>query len=301
MDNLAQAIEHTGRAFLFQSGEEPTTIVEGFTITGGRGRYGDGGAILCEDSSPTIRSCVFEANGEVRLGGAIACFAASPVIEECSFIGNSSQVAVFGKGGALLCDEGSSPSIDRCIFFGNTSDHGGAVACIGASSPTLTRCLLYENAADSGGALASLGSSHITVENCTLVGNIAAEGAGIYCHTASVDVVSTIIAFGYRGEAVECYSDVSVRLVCCDVYMNEYGDWSGCLEGQNGINGNISADPLFCGDVNPLKRYLLHANSPCAPENNPECGGIGAYGVGCEATAVENISWGSLKARFRCE
>ncbi len=59
--------EHAGRAFLFQSGEEPTTIVEGFTITGGRGRYGDGGAILCEDSSPTIRSCVFEANGEVRL------------------------------------------------------------------------------------------------------------------------------------------------------------------------------------------------------------------------------------------
>ena len=289
----------SGRGFLFQGGENPTAVVDGFTITDGKDLWG--GAILCEGSSPTIRCCILESNCGTRLGGAVACFAASPIIEECSFVGNSSEIAVFGKGGGLFCDEGSSPEISGSLFFGNASDHGGAVGCIGASTPTLTRCLIYENAADSGGALASLDGSHITVENCTLAGNIGVGGSGIYCHTASVDVVSSIIAFGYKGTAVECYSDVSVTLTCCDVYMNEYGDWCGCIEDQSGVNGNISADPLFCWHANPLKRHMLHADSPCAPENSPGCDGVGAFGVGCESTPVENVSWGSLKARFRGE
>ena len=287
-----------GSAFRFQSGENPTAVVDGFTITGGRDLYC--GAIFCENSSPTIRCCIFEANCGCRLGGAIACYAASPIIEECSFVDNLSTGA-FGKGGALFCDEGSSPKISHSVFIGNSSDAGGAVACIGASTPSLLRCLLVENSAEMGGALASLDESHITVESCTIANNTGDRGAGIYCHTASADVVSTIIAFGHQGAAVASWSTGSATLVCCDVYMNENGDWCDCIAGQNGINGNISADPLFCGDDDPLMRHLLHANSPCAPENNPGCGGIGTLGVGCEATPVETISWGSLKARFRSE
>ena len=49
---------------------------------------------------------------------------------------------------------------------------------------------------------------------------------------------------------------------------------------QLGIQGNFSADPLFCnagaGD------YTLAEASPCAPENSPaECGLIGAFPVAC--------------------
>jgi hypothetical protein len=289
-----------GRGFHFHGGEDPTAVVEGFAVI--QGEEVHGGAVLCENASPTIRGCVLEMNRATETGGAMACFAASPVIEDCTFWGNTSEIALDGRGGGLCCAEGSSPDLTGCVFSGNASDMGGAVACLGTSSPSLTRCLIFGNAGDSGGALGCLDSSCPTVDHCTMAYNIGVGGAGIYCGgVTSVGVVSTIIAFGSKGEAVECSLGGSATLACCDVYMNEYGDWCGCLEGQNGINGNICADPLFCWHTDPLKRYMLHADSPCAPENSPGCGGIGAFGVGCESTPVTSTSWGAFKARFRLE
>lgn len=288
-----------GRGFHFHGGEDPTAVVDGFAVF--RGEEVHGGAVLCEGSSPTIRNCLFEMNRATQTGGAMACFAASPLIADCTFWGNTSEIALDGRGGGVCCAEGSSPTLTGCVFFGNGSDMGGAVACSETSSPSLIRCLLYGNGADSGGALGCLDSSCPTVEHCTMAENIGV-GGGIYCGgVSSVGVASTIIAFGYKGTAVECSLGGSATLVCCDVYLNEYGDWCGCIQGQNGIDGNICADPLFCGHANPLKRYTLHADSPCTPENSPDCGGIGAFGVGCESTAIEAVSWGTLKARFRRE
>ncbi len=79
---------------------------------------------------------------------------------------------------------------------------------------------------------------------------------------------------------------------------NMGGDWVGWLEGQEGVNGKFdSADPFFCdwaGDD-----FTLRADSPCAGQNNPPCGQIGAWGVGCEApTPVERVSWGRIKAMY---
>jgi hypothetical protein len=56
------------------------------------------------------------------------------------------------------------------------------------------------------------------------------------------------------------------------------------MSDPTGQNGNISVDPLFC-DVANLD-LTLHADSPCAPEQQPTCGLIGALPVGCEASAV---------------
>jgi hypothetical protein len=65
------------------------------------------------------------------------------------------------------------------------------------------------------------------------------------------------------------------------VYGNAGGDWVGCIADQYGVNGNFSADPLFCDPTHD--DFTLAATSPCAPENSPgECGLIGAWPVGCE-------------------
>lgn len=37
---------------------------------------------------------------------------------------------------------------------------------------------------------------------------------------------------------------------------------------------------------------------PAAP-NNPGCGQIGAWGVGCEKTPVVRVSWREVRALFR--
>ncbi len=288
-----------GRGFLFASGEDSTSVLDGFTITGGS--HDIGGAVYCKGSWPIMRNCRFSGNGTVGVGGAVACTAASPLIADCVFHGNSSELAAEGEGGALYCSQGAAPRVRRCLFFANSSDMGGAVSCSDGSAPELSECLLLENAGDSRGALGCITGSTLTIERCTLVGNMGVGGSGIYVDgTSTLIGVRSIIAFGYKGEAVACSGPGGTALLsCCDVFQNEYGDWIGCISGQNGVDGNIGKDPLFCHSANPSERYSLHSDSPCAPESNPDCGGIGALGVGCGATPVQTITWGRVKLLYR--
>lgn len=288
-----------GRGFLFVSGEDSMSVLDGFRVTGGL--HDVGGAVYCNGSSPTVRNCEFSGNQSPSVGGAVACSAASPLIADCVFKGNSSELALEGEGGALYCSQGAAPAVMRCLFSGNSSDMGGAVSCSDGSAPVLSGCLILENGGDSGGALACLGTSTLTIERCTLAGNIGVAGCGVYVDGTSMFIGErSIIAFGYKGEAVVCSQPGGTALLsCCDVFGNEYGDWIGCISGQNGVQGNIGKDPLFCHHASPSESYSLHSNSPCAPENSPGCDGIGALGVGCGATSVETITWGRVKALHR--
>jgi hypothetical protein len=68
--------------------------------------------------------------------------------------------------------------------------------------------------------------------------------------------------------------------------------------GQQEQHDNLSTDPIFCLTADPP--LSLRSDSPCAEENNPVCGRIGALGVGCYAPVpVLDASWGSVKYRFR--
>jgi hypothetical protein len=286
------------RAFCFRNGENAASIVDGFTIMHG---YAEGGgAIYCNATSPTFRNCSFRSNRSPDVGGGMGFYGSSSLIENCLFEGNSSEMALDGSGGAIICAAGSDLVISNCYFTHNTSDAGGCVTCTDASSLLLTDCLLPENSADSGGALACCSGSTLVIEGCTIVHCIGCGGSGIFCDGGSdVSVDRTIIAFGYKGEAVCCLAGGTATLVCCDVFQNEYGNWVGCIAGQNGVDGNISEDPLFCGILNPDSPYSLQSDSPCAAENNPDCDGVGALGIGCGATPVEATSWGRVKTMFK--
>jgi len=288
-----------GRGVLFVSGEDSTSVLDGFTITRGFSDIGSG--VCCKGSSPILRNCEFSWNQSIGFGGAVACTAASPLISDCVFVGNSSELALEGEGGGLYCSQGAAPNVRRCLFSGNSSDMGGAVSCSDGSAPELSECLLLGNAGDSGGALGCRTGSTMTIERCTLAGNMGVGGSGIYVDgTSTLIGANSIIAFGYKGEAVLCSGPGGTALLsCCDVFQNEYGDWIGCISGQNGIDGNIEKDPLFCHHANPSERYSLHSDSPCAPESNPDCGVIGARGVGCGPTPVRTTTWGCIKSLYR--
>ena len=65
-----------------------------------------------------------------------------------------------------------------------------------------------------------------------------------------------------------------------------------------GIEGNISADPLFCDEI----ELCLEADSPCLAGNHPhghDCATVGAREDCGNPTPVEEGSWGRLKVRFR--
>jgi len=88
-----------------------------------------------------------------------------------------------------------------------------------------------------------------------------------------------------------------VVLTCCDLHGNAGGDWVWGIGDQFGLNGNIREDPLFCDPENG--DFTLDCNSPCAAENSPECGQIGAWPVGCGPTPVMDTTWGAIKSLFR--
>ena len=87
--------ELEGRAFHFHSGEGEDSVLSGFTLTNG----GDhpwkedvvAGAILCQDSSPTITNCSFSGN-EAWNGGAIYNSGDNLTITNCSFSRNYAAV-----------------------------------------------------------------------------------------------------------------------------------------------------------------------------------------------------------------
>ena len=142
-------------------------------------------------------------------------------------------------------------------------------------------------------------SGEVTLTGCSLFENSAEQGgAGLCCEVDGHAILeNTIVAFSTLNESVLCTSSSSATLVCCDVFGNAGGDWVGYIADQLGQQGNISADPLFClpeeGD------FTIANTSPCAPENNPVCGLIGAWDVGCAAVALEDVSWAQIKASYR--
>lgn len=83
------------------------------------------------------------------------------------------------------------------------------------------------------------------------------------------------------------------QVSCNNVWGNEQ-NWVG-FDDPTGLNENISRAPLFC---NPLSNdFTLAANSPCVPPANV-CGLIGALPQGCGPVAIEETSWGKIKAKY---
>jgi predicted outer membrane repeat protein len=298
--------------------------------------YVDGGAMKSVNSDGTqLTACVFadnEAYGEVVHGGAVAIYMGSTLFTDCVFSGNAAQGATWASGGGAYCyneyDNWGPPcELTGCRFEGNLCrGQGGGLSCEQTRAPItdcvfilnegvvgggaylqhypgdVASCIFAENTATArGGGASCYGTSpslppHLS--RVTFFGNSSPQGGAISCTGSASPVLdNAVLAFSFEGCAL--YGDPALceaQLVCCDVYGNAGGDWVGCIADQAGQNGNLCEDPMFCdpgsGD------YSIDAASPCSPSSNPDCGLIGALGIGCESSAVLRTSWGRLKALF---
>jgi hypothetical protein len=288
---------------------------------------GTGGAIMAFDVSTapasTLSNCVFFGNSSVKWGGVLMLGETEPLaVTSCTFVENyaaggnlsssggavymsSASTAVFSdclfkdnsagyQGGAAATQGGASLHFEDSTFRENEASIGGAVLISGAVC-SLTGCSLEGNVANFGGTGYFTTDSEVSLDRCTVAGSAASTGGGFYCSSSVVSFSNTIIAFGTEGSAISGIA----TLACCDIYGNVGGDWTYPFSDQLGMNGNICENPLFCGDQSPDTPYTLHIDSPCAPESNPACGPIGAWGVGCGSTPASDRSWGGIKAMFR--
>lgn len=180
----------------------PTTVLDGFTISGGNDSTGGGGAaILIHNASPTVRRCRFVGNRTVDTssagpesakGGAVRGLAGNPAFVDCRFEANlvfRAMPPFHGRawGGAARFDAGD-PSFERCEFRGNEArawrgGFGGALSFAGGDA-TLDRCTFVGNRAEGsldgqGGGLHHQGPGTVILRECAFEANAAISTGGI--------------------------------------------------------------------------------------------------------------------------
>ena len=198
-----------GRGFYFHSGEDTSSVIQGFVVVNAAADSG-AGAYCVNGSSPKFTSCIFQGNAATTRGGGIACVKSSPVVAHCRFEGNVVSGATFAYGGAMACIDQSVPRIADCDFVGNTSDGlGGAIYLNHESTPLITGCTFESNSVaptgSGGGAIYGGSSSAGTITGCTFTGNSGPVGGAVY--TQNSRLTMTDCAFigndaTYQGAAV---------------------------------------------------------------------------------------------------
>lgn len=175
-------VPFTGSVVTFASGEGPTSILQGFIITGGTSDYG--GGIYIAESSPTIRSCTITGN-QAETGGGVYLWGSW----QATFVGCTiSENFAFWGGG--MASDWSAPVLDGCAFQDNVAiGGGGGMALAGypeyESEATLVNCSFTDNAVlggfqdvDAGGGIL-VGDTFTTLTDCTVRGNTAPAGGGM--------------------------------------------------------------------------------------------------------------------------
>jgi hypothetical protein len=318
---------------VFQSGETEASVLEGVSVL----RSDDGvicvfckfpGAIHIAGASPTIRNVtVSECSGD-----GIYVDGGAPVLEDCSIVNNygtglslmSASATITGgviaansssrsHGGGMFLS-GSDATIENCDIRRNSAyfaggPHRGGGIFIGRGAPVIRNSVIAENWAthEGGGIYAASGASGPEIVGCTIASNEAATGGGIYVrgdyHGApGVAVLERTILWGncasVEGREAYVAAAFTAEFQCSDV------DSAG-VAGPGSVvwvADNLFTDPLLCEPADcPLVPsidgvYSLRKGSPAL--NAPNCGLIGALGVGC-LVSVEASSWARIKAQYR--
>ena len=135
------------RGFYFHSEEDASSVLDGFTVTGGCAR--EGGGIACLDSSPSIGNCVMVGNLANRAGGVLAS-GSDVVLSNCIIVGNRTYQHLGygpGEGAAVACSHGH-PVFRNCVMYGNWAQgYVGGIICGSRGILFLQNCIITGNTA----------------------------------------------------------------------------------------------------------------------------------------------------------
>lgn len=257
----------------FMTEEDSSSILMGFTITGGTATYFEGqydgltdflgGGILCIGASPTLASLIITNNSAQRVGGGVFLYESNPTLVGLEIRENT---AVYGAG---------------------ISMH--------ASSPTISMSVIADNIAgiNSGGIDVAYGSSvvldHLTVAGNRTLGQGLSGGLGLY--ESSTVEASNSIFFGNLPEEVDFVSFGSANTASFQYCLVQGGE-AGIYEWGQTLNwgaGNLDEDPQFCDSWD--QNYSLSASSPCIGAGS-DGSLIGALDLGCETLVPSDTTIG---------
>lgn len=234
----------TASCVIFESGEDTTTVLQGFTLTGGKGTiyrdihsggyFREGGGILIEFSSPTIQHNVIKYNEAMDQAGLTSS----------------------GGGGIRIGD--SNPRIYNNIIMYNQGRYGSAIVMY-YTGGILKNNVIYRNSgahAFNGGAIwiTSSSTNPKIFENNTIIENSAVQDVGgVWINNTSITMRNCIV-WGNTSptEPQIVQSGGSSSITYCDVQ----GGYTG--------TGNINVNPMFVD----TSHYISPA-SPCVDAGNP--------------------------------
>jgi hypothetical protein len=301
-------LDPVGRGFNLHSGETRAARIEGITVYEGQAHDDSeqGGGARIWNASPTFSNCIFD-NCCAIYGNAVFTDGGAPLLQDCDF--HCGCVAIpDGRGGAIFAYN-SNVTVEDSRFFWNGETSAGTVYAE-ASDLTFSRCTF--------GAIIGLDECFYLDGGTTRFFHCSvalASGDALFRLVGDATLIADHSIFANGNESmvsVICSAASTAQFSCCDVFGFLGGNWVNCLAGQQELSGNLSQDPHFCEPMDALaglERRLcnlpdidlsLRTDSPCAEENNPDCGLIGAHGVACDGPVpVEATSWGWIKERFR--
>jgi subtilisin family serine protease len=263
----------------------------------GGGIYATDGSILDLDGG-LIANNTYKANG-----GGVYLAGGSLTMNRVETSDNiDTDATVFSKGGGIYASA-ASVSLDSLVVASNTSIFGGGVAFDNCSQADVTNSVIHGNSSQIfGAAVYYLSTAAGSVTNNTIVGNASpgGGGAGVFVTGVTPDIDNNIIAFNTGGAGSAngvALASAPGSFTCNDVFGNENADFSGMTD-PTGTDGNISENPLFCGQ--PDGNFGIIPTSPCSAANSGGCGLIGALDVVSCSSAVPGED-SALPTVFRVE
>jgi hypothetical protein len=173
---------------------DSTTVLDGFTITGGNA-----------DSQSGSLNSARKSGGGMYLVGDAQTGETRPVIANCTFATNS---AVSNGGGLFLrtiSGNGATPYLKGCVFQDNTAGSGGGVYKDSGSDlheMFLDSCSFERNRAAFGGGMAYYnndGERGVVLRGCRFEGNSALQTGGVFIEVNNGGAQLRIVSSHFEG------------------------------------------------------------------------------------------------------
>ncbi|MBC7775868.1 MAG: VCBS repeat-containing protein [Phycisphaerae bacterium] len=246
----------TASCILIWKGETQATVIQGFTLRGGKGTrwydhyvpgyFREGGGILSEFSSPVIRHNIIRDNTVPKEGANL----------------------ISHGGGGIRCGDGA-PRIEGNQIIHNRADgYGGGIVFNYCPGTVVKNNIIAFNIGGkdySGGGFWATGvaGTVITLSNNTIAYNqspgpvtqFGGKAGGIWVFEITVKVQNNIV----WGNTQATGKPIGSANALLQLQYN-------CVETGFGGTGTIAADPMFRDTLS----FVLEAGSPAIDEGNPD-------------------------------
>ena len=255
-DNCIVDCEGKGRAFIFTSGEDSDSVLQGLTVIN---------AAAWDPDWPQDPNDPNDMSDPAGYGGAIYCLGSSPKITDCIITDCTADYA----GGAIFCDLGSDLLITDSVISYNfcgsynydINQGGGGIYCRD-SDPNIQSCTLSYNWAQGAGGAIALIDSNSVITGSTMTFNDAwadndemlQHGGGVYCKGGKVTIAECKIKENdakWSGGGI-AIADANSTIELCEILDNH--SWASAggvyMEGYPPEEFSAPNEPNLPGDAN---------------------------------------------------